>query len=97
MTNKLDFSKELVGRRALVTHLPGPGRGTDHGPFLRDLVVALAVRRHAISPKYFYGAAGSHLFDRICAATSSKFSKEELYGSRILGRYFGYAESRWLA
>ena len=30
--------------------------------------------------------------------TSTKFPKEELYGSgRILGRYFGYAESRWLA
>jgi hypothetical protein len=30
--------------------------------------------------------------------TSTKFPKEELYGSRrILGRYLGYAESRWLA
>jgi uncharacterized SAM-dependent methyltransferase len=41
-------------------------RGTDHGPFVRDLVAALAVRPHAISPKYFYDATGSHLFDRIC-------------------------------
>ena len=30
--------------------------------------------------------------------TSTKLPKEELYGSRrILGRYIGYAESRWLA
>jgi hypothetical protein len=30
--------------------------------------------------------------------TSTKFPKEELHGSgRILGKYFGYAESRWLA
>ena len=30
--------------------------------------------------------------------TSTKFPKEKLYGSgRILGKYFGYAESRWLA
>jgi len=29
---------------------------------------------------------------------TKKFPKEELYGSRrILGRYLGYAESRWLA
>jgi uncharacterized SAM-dependent methyltransferase len=36
--------------------LPAPVRGTDHGPFVRDLVAALAVRPHAISPKYFYAA-----------------------------------------
>jgi hypothetical protein len=30
--------------------------------------------------------------------TSTKFPKEELYASgRILGKYFGYAESRWIA
>jgi hypothetical protein len=30
--------------------------------------------------------------------TSTKFPKEELYGSgRILGKHFGYAESRWVA
>ena len=30
--------------------------------------------------------------------TSTKFPKEELNGSgRILGKYFGHAESRWLA
>lgn len=34
--------------------------------FGRDLVAALANRPHAISPKYFYDAAGSRLFDRIC-------------------------------
>lgn len=34
--------------------------------FARDLLQALAARPHAISPKYFYDAAGSRLFDRIC-------------------------------
>jgi len=34
--------------------------------FERDLVRALVVRPHAISPKYFYDAQGSQLFDRIC-------------------------------
>ena len=34
--------------------------------FARDLVAALAERPHSISPKYFYDARGSQLFDRIC-------------------------------
>jgi dimethylhistidine N-methyltransferase len=34
--------------------------------FERDLVQALAHRPHSISPKYFYDAHGSRLFDRIC-------------------------------
>jgi dimethylhistidine N-methyltransferase len=34
--------------------------------FARDLVAALATRPHRISPKYFYDAEGSRLFDRIC-------------------------------
>jgi dimethylhistidine N-methyltransferase len=38
----------------------------ERGEFERDLVQALAVKPHAISPKYFYDAEGSRLFDRIC-------------------------------
>jgi dimethylhistidine N-methyltransferase len=34
--------------------------------FLHDLRRALAAPPHAISPKYFYDAEGSRLFDRIC-------------------------------
>jgi len=34
--------------------------------FAQDLVEALASRPRSISPKYFYDAAGSRLFDRIC-------------------------------
>jgi dimethylhistidine N-methyltransferase len=34
--------------------------------FGSDLQAALATRPHAISPKYFYDAEGSRLFDRIC-------------------------------
>jgi len=34
--------------------------------FLQDLRHALAAPPHAISPKYFYDAEGSRLFDRIC-------------------------------
>ncbi|MES2959603.1 MAG: L-histidine N(alpha)-methyltransferase [Pseudomonadota bacterium] len=38
----------------------------DTSAFARDMAAALANRPHAISPKYFYDAAGSRLFDRIC-------------------------------
>jgi dimethylhistidine N-methyltransferase len=34
--------------------------------FARELAAALSVRPHSISPKYFYDAEGSRLFDRIC-------------------------------
>ena len=42
--------------------------GPDGGDpaFLHDLQHALAAPPHAISPKYFYDARGSQLFDRIC-------------------------------
>jgi dimethylhistidine N-methyltransferase len=35
-------------------------------PFGRDLQAALAAQPRSISPKYFYDAEGSRLFDRIC-------------------------------
>jgi dimethylhistidine N-methyltransferase len=42
-------------------------QGADEGSeFLGDLQRALAGPPHAISPKYFYDAEGSRLFDRIC-------------------------------
>ena len=43
-----------------------PLRSQSDTPFGRDLRAALASRPRAISPKYFYDAIGSHLFDRIC-------------------------------
>lgn len=51
----------------LRTDAPSPvAPASAASPFARDLVAALANRPHAISPKYFYDAAGSRLFDRIC-------------------------------
>jgi dimethylhistidine N-methyltransferase len=47
----------------------GPAESQVEAPpseFARDLLAALATRPHSISPKYFYDAAGSRLFDRIC-------------------------------
>ncbi|NPC58504.1 L-histidine N(alpha)-methyltransferase [Caenimonas soli] len=45
----------------------GTGADTQGGSeLLRDLQLALSKPPHAISPKYFYDAQGSRLFDRIC-------------------------------
>jgi len=41
-------------------------RAAADSAFGRDLLAALAARPRSISPKYFYDAAGSALFDRIC-------------------------------
>ena len=57
-----------------LTDLPSPVQeappAAAHPPsasgFLHDLQHALAAAPHAISPKYFYDARGSQLFDRIC-------------------------------
>jgi dimethylhistidine N-methyltransferase len=46
----------------------GDGAATEPvaSEFARDLALALATRPRGISPKYFYDAQGSALFDRIC-------------------------------
>jgi dimethylhistidine N-methyltransferase len=43
-----------------------PVRTAADSEFARDLVAALSTRPRSISPKYFYDAQGSQLFDRIC-------------------------------
>ena len=35
--------------------------------FLQDVVAGLSLARKQLPPKYFYDAAGSELFERICA------------------------------
>lgn len=54
--------------------------------FARDLQAALADRPHAISPKYFYDAEGSRLFDRICELPEYYPTRTEL---AILERHVG--------
>jgi dimethylhistidine N-methyltransferase len=47
--------------------LPDGERGVGrHSEFAHDLVAALSLRPHVISPKYFYDVQGSALFDAIC-------------------------------
>jgi dimethylhistidine N-methyltransferase len=52
-----------AGREAADTR---PSEPSAAGEFGRDLMQALASRPRSISPKYFYDAQGSVLFDRIC-------------------------------
>ena len=46
--------------------------------FERDLVAALSKKPRSIAPKYFYDAAGSALFDRICALPEYYPTRTEL-------------------
>ena len=41
-------------------------RATPPSDFERELIAALSTRPRSVSPKFFYDAAGSRLFDRIC-------------------------------
>lgn len=61
----------LVAARAL------PPREPDSA-FARDLLAGLAARPRVVSPKYFYDAAGSALFDRICALPEYYPTRTEL-------------------
>lgn len=56
----------LQQHEALGTPAPQAQAAAIHGAFGRDLRAALATRPHVISPKYFYDAVGSQLFDHIC-------------------------------
>lgn len=59
-----------------------PATGTRHWPselaFARDLVAAFAQHPRSISPKYFYDAEGSRLFDRICGLPEYYPTRTEL-------------------
>lgn len=59
------------GTSAAPADPPPQGQAGDDGgarspAFARDFAAALATRPRSISPKYFYDAQGSRLFDRIC-------------------------------
>ena len=60
------LTRELIGVET--SSEPANSRPADAAPseFARDLAEALASRPRSISPKYFYDAVGSQLFDRIC-------------------------------
>ena len=60
--------------------------GQSNREFLKDLQLALAVRPRSISPKYFYDASGSQLFDRICQLPEYYPTRTEL---SILSRHAG--------
>lgn len=53
-------------------------RVADIPPFAQDLLQAFSRRPRSISPKYFYDAAGSQLFDRICELSEYYPTRTEL-------------------
>lgn len=57
---------------------------TPHSDFACDLIASLSTPPHSISPKYFYDAPGSQLFDRICDLPEYYPTRTEL---GILTRY----------
>ena len=57
-----------------------------YASFARDLTAALTARPRSISPKYFYDARGSELFDRICELPEYYPTRTEL---AILSRHSG--------
>ena len=63
-----------------------PSGETATSAFELDLVTALAARPRSISPKYFYDARGSELFDRICELPEYYPTRTEL---AILTRHAG--------
>ena len=56
------------------------------GDFARELLAGLAQRPRSIAPKFFYDAAGSALFDRICELPEYYPTRTEL---EILSRHAG--------
>jgi dimethylhistidine N-methyltransferase len=56
------------------------------GEFARDLLAGLSARQRSISPKYFYDAPGSQLFDRICGLPEYYPTRTE---TGILARHAG--------
>lgn len=72
--------------RHLLHTLTEDDAAEDCGEFARDFLAALSSRPRAISPKYFYDAEGSRLFDRICELPEYYPTRTEL---GILARHAG--------
>src|SRR2546426_12667693 len=46
--------------------------------FREDVIAGLSLPRKSLSPKYFYDAAGSRLFERICPLREDYLTRAEL-------------------
>ena len=62
------------------------------GDFQHELVAALSARPRSVSPKFFYDAAGSRLFDRICDLpeyypTRTEFSLLSAHASEMTAHF----------
>ena len=70
----------MMPAHAALARVLQPSQATE---FARDMVACLEHKPHQISPKYFYDAAGSRLFERICDLPEYYVTRTEL---EILGR-----------
>ena len=57
---------------------PAPRGQPETSEFARDMLACLERTPHEISPKYFYDAAGSRLFERICGLPEYYVTRTEL-------------------
>src|SRR2546425_10852753 len=53
-------------------------RGQQLSGFREDVIAGLSLPRKSLPPKYFYDAAGSHLFERICRLREYYLTRAEL-------------------
>src|SRR2546425_8281147 len=53
-------------------------RGQQLSGFREDVIAGLSLPRKSLSPKYFYDAAGSRLFERICRLREDYLTRAEL-------------------
>jgi len=62
----------------VVPLMPIPQGQTETSEFARDMLACLERTPHEISPKYFYDATGSRLFERICELPEYYVTRAEL-------------------
>lgn len=73
-----------AGSAALHALAAEPSPQVVDGEFARELLAGLARRPRSIAPKFFYDAAGSALFDRICELPEYYLTRTEL---ALLGKH----------
>lgn len=62
----------------VVSPMPIPRGQTETSEFARDMLACLERTPHEISPKYFYDATGSRLFEQICELPEYYVTRTEL-------------------
>src|SRR6266513_2208366 len=69
-------------------------RGQQLSGFREDVIAGLSLPRKSLPPKYFYDAAGSRLFERICRLREYYLTRAELALTRAHIAAIARANSR---